>query len=297
MTMKDFLLISPTSISKVNNAEYLNFAQGVFGFLPRKKEEEEDLPEIESVDEGGCPSLGLSAEFVSLLESDISALSNAINETQASADTPDIVLTEAGRTSVAKYMLRHVDNSAELPIEEKSKPAKQVKRITNGYSELPYLPQGQKTVKIQSMILDLRKEDIASAVSDLGLDEYVNELETLNNAFIKATASRISERAANISEKTSSIRERLEEEIEELKIVAQSYNVIHPSEEAATFIRRFNQLVEDTVTAYNMRKKNSSDKSKKDKPEESDRPVIPEEGEKEDHPAVSEGGKGEGAEA
>lgn len=284
MSAKDYLLVKRTSIQNVNNAEFLNFAQTVFDFLPREKDPDEDLPEIESVDAGGCPSIGLSEEFVAQMEKDLNALFNAIYESRASANTPEINEKDAGRTAVAKYLFRQIDNSAELPIESKSKPAKQVKRVISPYSNLIYLPQGQKTVSIRGLILDLRKEEIAPAITALGLDEYVNELETLNNAFIEASTSRVSEKAANTAEAGSIIRERLEDQIEELRILAQSYNIVKPTEASTEFVRRLNQSLDDTMTAYNMRIRNSSEEE-----EEDDRPVIPEEGTGEsDRPVIPE---------
>ena len=66
------------------------------------------------------------------------------------------------------------------------------------------------------------------------------------------------------------MRKRIVLYYEDLVMLAQSYNVVQPSEATTTFVDNLNQLISETVTAYKQRKKGSST----NKNENEDRPEI-----------------------
>lgn len=74
---------------------------------------------------------------------------------------------------------------------------------------------------------------------------------------ISLTSQRTQNRAANKKESGAVLRERIDEYYEDLVMLAQSYSVAVPSEAATAFVNNLNQLITETTTANNQRKKRS----------------------------------------
>ena len=91
----------------------------------------------------------------------------------------------------------------------------------------------------------------------LGLAAYLDELEKENNAYISLTRQRTQNRAANKKESGADLRERIDGYYEDLVMLAQSYSVAVPTEAATAFVNNLNQLITETTTANNQRKKRS----------------------------------------
>lgn len=275
--MSKYLLVRAASLSEINNAEYLNYVKSVYSIIPADPELESAELSDERAASGGCAALGLSGEFLDELYENIEALADSVNESKASTETKEMVSSDKNRNAVAKYVLKHIETSAALPLPDMMNAGNTLLKYTKSYSGITFLPYGQKTVNIQGLIIDLRKPENASAIETLGLGTYLDQLETENNAFIEAAASRTKGRAANKKESGTVVRERLQAQMEDLKILAQSYNIVKPTDETTEFVKHLNQIIDETLTAFNMRKKRGSSSSEKDPGEEGDRPVIPEE--------------------
>lgn len=106
-------------------------------------------------------------------------------------------------------------------------------------------------------MIDLRKDENISYVETLGLAAYLDELEKENNAYISLTSQRTQNRAANKKESGAVLRERIDGYYEDLVMLAQSYSVAVPLEAATAFVNNLNQLITETTTANNQRKKRS----------------------------------------
>ena len=103
----------------------------------------------------------------------------------------------------------------------------------------------------------LTKDENISYVETLGLAAYLDELEKENNAYISLTSQRTQNRAANKKESGAVLRERIDGYYEDLVMLAQSYSVAVPLEAATAFVNNLNQLITETTTANNQRKKRS----------------------------------------
>ena len=62
---------------------------------------------------------------------------------------------------------------------------------------------------------------------------------------------------ANKKDNSATIRQRLDSQYDDLVMLAQSFSVAQPSAAATTFVSNLNQLISETVTAFNQRKKGS----------------------------------------
>ena len=252
--MGTLLKISTLALTNLNNAEYLSFMNSVIDLLPP-----DDGPEIESArsgtHEGGSPAIGLSAEFVQKLEKDVALLSDVVNESRIAQETEAAAVHEKNRDNLVVYITTRISRAGTLPLEAERDAGRFLYKVIKPYIGIARIPVAQETVQIQGMLLDLRKEENAPHATTLGLDAYLDELEAENNSYIALTASRTKNRAANKKESGTVIRMRIDEMYDDLTLLAQSYNVVEPSEASGKFVAELNQLISETAAAYNQRKK------------------------------------------
>lgn len=274
-TYKKILTIN---LPRFSNAEYLAYLNGIIALFPAGEPEEwneDDRPEIESlVDENilenGSPAIGLSAEFVQTFEKDLLLLADVVNESRISQETEEAALHEENRDNLVIYITTRISRAGTLPLEAERDAGKYLYKIIKPYIGIARLPVAQETAAIQGMLIDLQKEENKEYATTLGLDAYLAELEKENNAYIALTSARTQSRAANKKESGAVIRKRLDEQYDDLVMLAQSFSVVKPSAKASTFIDNLNQLISETVTAYNQRGKAPRKKADGN----DDRPII-----------------------
>ncbi len=282
--MSSYTKIKKIVIRDLNNAEYLAFMNSVMNLVPRASEggSEEDVPELMSVNDDaaaqsdtlGSPALGLSAEFLSVMESDLMKLADVVNQSRIAQETEEAQKHEANRDSLATYILTRISRSGSLPLEAERDAGKFLYKVVKPYTGIARLPVTQETAAIQGLLIDLRKEENAPYVTSLGLDAYLAELETENNAYIELTSSRTQNRAANTLESGTEIRKRTDERYDDLVTLAEAYSIVKPSTEATTFVKNINQLITETVTAYNQRKASGKKNDDGSSSSSDDSPVV-----------------------
>lgn len=275
-TYKKILTIN---LARFSNAEYLAYLNGTVAIFPAgkpKEWDEDDRPVIESlIDEDiladGSPAIGLSPEFVQKLEKDLLLLADVVNESRISQETEEAALHETNRDNLVIYITTRISRAGTLPLEAERDAGKSLYKVIKPYIGIARLPVAQESAAIQGLLIDLRKEENKEYVTTLGLDAYLAELEKENNAYIALTSARTQSRAANKKESGTEIRKRLDEQYDDMVMLAQSFSVVKPSAKATTFINNLNQLIAETVTAYNQRGK--APRKKGDGSD--DRPLIP----------------------
>lgn len=258
--MSDLTKITAFSLAKLNNAEYLAFMNSVLSLLPPPSGEgEEDIPTelalVPEVEEKGSPDIGLTAAFVTTMEQDVLALADAVDESRTSQETAQAAVHEENRDNLALYILTRITRSGSLPLAAERDAGKFLYNVVKPYIGVTRLPVAQESAKLQGLLIDLRKEENAPYVTTLGLDGYIAELETENNAYIALTTQRTQNRAAAQKESGGVLRPRIDAEYAELALLAQSYNVVRPTSATKTFVANLNQLIAETVAAYNSRSK------------------------------------------
>lgn len=268
--MEKYTTIDTIYLARLNNAEYLFFMNSMLNLIPYDNFGDDDRPIIESPDAErtvkGAAALGLSAGFLANYNQDVALLADVVNKSRIAQETEEAALHEKNRDSLTSYITTHIVRSASLPIEAERDAGKFLYKVTKPYMNIIRLPAAQETAKIQGLLLDLRKEENAPYVTILGLDGYLSELEKENNAYVAAVQQRTESRASNKKESSEVLRRRIDEQYKTAALLAQSFSIAVPSEAATTFVDNLNQLIHETMAAYNMRGKK--------KKEEDDRPVI-----------------------
>lgn len=255
--MSTYTRIKTLPLSIFNNAEYLAYMNHVIDLLLRGG--------AAGADDGGSgspgelsvatavPELGLSEEFIAAYEADLLALADVVDERRASAETGEMSVHEKNRDSLATYITTRVSRAGSLPLEAERDAGKALYRVVKPYIGIARLPVAQETAKIRGLLMDLRKEENAPHVATLGLEAYLAELESENEAYDALSQQRVNSRAANKKESGAAIRERLDARYDELTLLAQSFAIAQPSDKGNAFIPALNQLIAETTAAYNQR--------------------------------------------
>ena len=259
--MGTYTKVDIINLARLNNAEYLTFMNHVVDLARGEESDEPETPETVSLAAAeGAPELGLSEELLGGIEAELLDLSDNVDESTAAEETEEMETHEKNRDSLAAYILTRVQRAGSLPLEAERLAGKALYRTLKPYTGVTLLPVAQETAKLRGLLLDLRKPEAAPHVTTLGLDTYVTELEKENEAYDRLWQKRAKARAANKKESGASIRARVDEMYDDLVMLAQSYNVVQPTERSATFVRELNQYIAETVTANKLRKTSGSSK-------------------------------------
>lgn len=271
--MGNYKKILTINLGHLNNAEYLAFMNSVLNLLPS---EGNDRPEEVSLNlmalSGGSPDIGLSEQFVATFEKDVLALADIVNESRIAQETEQAEIHEKNRDNLAIYITTRISRAGTLPLEAERDAGKYLYKVIKPYIGMARLPVAQESAQIQGLLLDLRKQENLIYVTTLGLEAYLSELEKENNAYISLTTQRTQNRAANQKENGTTLRTRIDEYYDDLVMLAQSFSIAVPSIKATSFVNNLNQLITETATAYNQRKKGSG--SKDDEGGGNDRPEV-----------------------
>lgn len=259
------------TLSYLNNSEYLSFMNHLFDDLPivyGGMDRPDEILEPASDDMIGAPSIGLSKEFVETFKKLKLEMADAVNESRVAQETEQAAIHGENRDRLASYITTRITGAGKLPLEAEHVSGKWLYKVIKPYIGIARLPVSQKTVEIRGLLIDLRKPENASHAKTLGLEIYMTELEKENNAYNELTKQRRESRAANQTESGGVLRERMNVYYEDLVLLAQSYNIAQPTESSTTFVNNLNQLISETVTAYNQRKKGSGGGGIPDRPDE-----------------------------
>ena len=246
-----FLKIKNFAFGKKTNAEVANYFEQVLALLPVQL-----APPVadETPTQYECPALGITNM---MLESayDVSDRMNDFVKLQSrKIETVPLQKQEDTRDYYVVKCFNHLDMEVKSPIPEMSEAARILLTIAEPYKGMHRIPNNQETAMIRGMLKDLRKEEYATYVETLGLEDLLSKLEEANETYVALAADRSASQVARKQQGTSqSIRLELEEIYDNMTMLAQAKAVLEPSEETEAFILALNNLIDETNAAYNLR--------------------------------------------
>ncbi|WP_455625411.1 DUF6261 family protein [Parabacteroides sp.] len=254
--MGNYQKVNNIMLYVLNNAEYLAFMNRTIDLAYGKgqgsdSESPDEISLLASAD--GIPELGLTKAFLDTYETDLLAMADAVDESRTAQETEQMALHDTNRDNLAIYIITRISRAGTLPLEAERDAGKYLYKVIKPYNGVARLPMAQETAKIKGLLLDLRKEENKTYVTTLGLDAYLAELEKENEAYDQLSRQRLQTRAAAKKESGTALRKRIDAYYADLALLAQSYNVVNPTEKSAAFVANLNQLIAETTASYNQR--------------------------------------------
>lgn len=245
---KNYIRVEEISLTRLSHAEFINFMQRLRALLPIEKDEES---------RDAAPALAITADQVAELDGYLRTMSDLTRESQVKAETKPKKEIDRLRDSLIAYIIEQVSRSRSLPLEEESKAAEQLYIVVKPYYGVGKLPYNQETEVIKGFLMDMNKTENAAAVTTLGLEKYLDQLQSYNNQF-EALVQGADESTTYLNEKMRDVRVQVGELYREITDFAFASNLLNESEESLYFMAGLNSLILDVEAAYNRRGSNTS---------------------------------------
>lgn len=267
--METLVKIIDLSLGRLNNAEYANHMTRFFALIPQ---EQEDRPEVESAGLAGPAALGITTEQINTFKDELKLLTDVVNRSLVSDETALLAETDKQRDELVVYFTSTVRQMTKSPLQAQKDAAISLYNQVKVYVGIQKLPDQQETQQILGLLLDMAKEENKANVMLLGLSSILEELKTCNEAFIALTEQRTVNKISNSIDSGKVVRARMDQLYGDMTLLAQSYNIVQPTDETTAFVTALNALISETKVRYNQRV--GIAKANKDKNVPDDRPEI-----------------------
>ena len=273
--------ISILSLSRLRNEEAFGYFKLVMSLLPYLlKEAEPENPDVVSV-EGGVSALSGSGEVINaMLEAPINAFEAAYQAfdvalESSTADSAEAKAYEELRDRLWRSNNAYIKAMTAHPNPELAAIAERVKAEFDKYGDVTYLPVVQESGALHNLIQDIQAIP-AQDRSKIHYEEWFNALDTAENNYLAAVASRTDVRSEK--EVGAVKRTRIEAEAAYTHLV-EVVNLLAKVESDTAylpFINRMNVLIAEQKATLKARQTRAA-KAK----EPITQPVMPEESETE----------------
>lgn len=235
--MGTYLKPETTSLSRLNNKEYLNMMQRIAALLTAE----------ETVTKLGVESILAPFNALSL------QLEDLVNRTMASAETRTMSETDAERDSYVNYLTSSIRTAKNSPLAAHRSAYARLEIVIRPYKGLAQMRNMEETAAIRGLLLDLSKEASAADIATLGLADVVAALKEANERYAQLTDTRAVERSASQTDDSKTVRAQMDALYDDLTARVMAVNIITPCKEAETFLKLHNQIVTETQNAFALR--------------------------------------------
>ena len=235
--MRTVVLVRDIWLGKLNAKEYLNL-------MTRMKSLIEDAT---------ATALGMTDEEFAEFSALVDKFYQRIYFPEGNELTDSLNDLEGQRDAVITFLFQSVRSGVNLPIEEQSEAAKALKNIIDLYDGLQTMPEQQETVAITGLLLKLDEEAAKAHLATMNLTAIVAKLKSLNDEYAAQTKARTRAKGLNGVETVAEMRTALDPMYQTLTIIAQSKNVLEPTETTAEFMAVLNETIKEVSQLYNKR--------------------------------------------
>ena len=241
--MKKIIRILNLDIHSLNNAEYKNFMERFFKLIPLKAVSGEgDRPsELRLLGE----EENMTSDFVGISDEDKATFN---------ANTALLLNLDKRRDPLVSFIINTTSIGRKSSNPAYAQACISLYNILKPYRGIQNIPMQQETAQIKGMLYDLDKPENKQKITLLHLDDTVSELRNVNDEFDALSSDRTNERAINAVGTAKEIRHRLNSQYDYITTTIFAHSIAVPSDEATLFITQLNQLIDETRTAYNLRK-------------------------------------------
>ena len=235
--MRKIVLTVEIALSRLNAKEYLNL-----------------MTRLKSLIEEATPTvLGITDEEFGEFTAKVDEFYKRIYFPAGNDLTEVLNELEQQRDALVTFLFQSVRSGASLPIEEQAAAAKALMTIISAYTGLQGMPAQQETVAINGLLMNLDTEEAKAHLATMNLTAIVAKLKSLNDEYAAQTKARTRARGLSIPETTTEMRAALDPMYQTLTIIAQSKNVLEPTETTAEFMAVLNETIKEVNQLYNKR--------------------------------------------
>ena len=248
--MEKITKVKDINITKLNNAEYRTFMARYGNLLAGGGGDSESPDEI-SFDPND--PLGIPQELRTAFATDFALLTDAVNQSSASEETPQMSALDKERDDLLIFITSTITQMTKSPLAAQRTAAEKLYLPVKPYIGAARLANLQETAAIEGLLVDLDKAGMPEALAAINLTEVVAALKEKNKQYATLTEQRANAKADDPVESAKKIRLRMDEEYDEMSTYAFAQSVVKPTQETAAFINRLNALVDETNALYNQR--------------------------------------------
>lgn len=235
--MRKIVLTVEIALSRLNAKEYLNL-----------------MTRLKSLIEEATPAvLGITDEEFGEFTAKVDEFYKRIYFPAGNDLTEVLNELEQQRDALVTFLFQSIRSGASLPIEEQAAAAKALEVIISAYTGLQNMPAQQETVAITGLLMNLDTEEAKAHLATMNLTAIVEKLRTLNEEYDTRTKERTRAKGLETPETTAEMRVALDPMYQALTIIAQSKNVLEPTEATEEFMTVLNETIREVNSLYNMR--------------------------------------------
>lgn len=204
------------------------------------------LKQLQAVSEETLGSMHVSGELLEGYIMTVEALTERSMEALASTATGDTTALDVERDRLLSMLFFLVASGLLSAVAEEQVAAKQLDVILRVYKGIQGKAMDVETQMIKGLLVDLKKDGAAEAVTTLRLNEILTQLEAVNNKFEEVKDERVKDRQAkHMQVKTSELRLLADTQLEEIQDLIRATGIIAVNNpESAVLLGMVNDLMD-----------------------------------------------------
>lgn len=205
------------------------------------------LKQLQAVGEETLETMHVSGELLEGYAMVVDDLTERSMEAQASTATGDTTALDVERDRLLSMLFFLVASGLLSAVAEEQAAAKTLDVILRVYKGIQGKAMDVETQMIKGLLVDLKKDGAAEAVTTLRLNEILTQLETANNKFEEVKEARVKDRQAkHLQVKTPEMRSLADSQLEEIQDLIRATGIIAATDpESAVLLEMVNDLMDD----------------------------------------------------
>lgn len=204
------------------------------------------LKQLQAVAEETLETMHVSGEQLEGYVITVDDLTERSMEAQASTATGDTTALDVERDRLLSMLFFLVASGLLSAVAEEQAAAKTLDVILRVYKGIQGKAMDVETQMIRGLLVDLKKDEAAAAVTTLRLNEILTQLETVNDKFEEVKDVRVKDRQAkHLQVKTQDLRLLADTQLEEIQDLIRATGIIAATDpESAVLLGMVNDLID-----------------------------------------------------
>lgn len=210
------------------------------------------------------------APLKTAFEKQVKASEEAQKQIRKNEHTSDLVSLDEKRDRIYRGLVLRLQSEELAEVEERRAAAKKVSLVINTYGNFTKFNYRKETAEIYNLISDLNSDEYRPAMQKVGIEEWVNWLDTVNKAFETLYDQRRDDYAEQPTVDVKNIRKELDTSFKKIQEMTRALVILQPSETLNTFISKTNATINKwkEVLAQRIPKKPKKNETKEEGKEE-----------------------------